>query len=99
MSGGLGGLHQARREVDDVSHHRIFAALRVADRAAEGQAAGDADAAFVACRNQHLAHGHGRAHRALRIINMAQRRQAEYCDQRSAFVVDADLVDAALEAV
>ena len=48
---------------------------------------------------QALTHGSGGTHRAFGIVYMAQRRQAQHCNERGALVIDADLVNAALEAI
>ena len=92
-------LHEACGEVNDVPHDGIFTPPCVADGATKCEPGGNADGAFMASSSKTLTHGDGGAHRALGIVHVAQRRQAQHCDERGALVVDADLIDAALEAI
>ena len=95
----LGGLHQPGGEIDHVADHRVFAAAAVADDPAKHSAARHADGTPPAQLREAGPDVERREHAAERIVFMGQRRQAHRRHEGDAFVVRAQLVDAALVAV
>ncbi len=95
----FGGLHQAGGKIDHVADHRVLAAPAIADDAAKHPAARDAHRARPPERRKAGLDVHGCQDAAEFIVFVRQGRQAQRRDEGDAFVVRAQLVDAALVAV